>query len=134
MKVSFTVYVKPQPQGSTRWFIPKGWTRPIITTDNKNLKPYRQQVAETAFSYCGEPLARHVPARLTLRFYLERPPSIPKKRTHHVVKPDLDKLIRSTGDALKGIAYHDDGQIVSLACEKFYGTPERVEITIETVT
>ncbi len=38
--VKFTVYGRPVPQGSTRSFIPKGWTRAVITTDNKKLKPW----------------------------------------------------------------------------------------------
>jgi hypothetical protein len=40
----------------------------------------------------------------------------------HVVKPDLDKLVRAVGDALTGILYRDDAQIVSLnASKRFAG-------------
>lgn len=35
MRVSFTVLGTPQPQGSAKGFVPKGWTRAVITTDNK---------------------------------------------------------------------------------------------------
>ena len=39
------------------------------------------------------------------------------------VRPDLDKLARAVGDALTGICYHDDAQIVNLCAAKYYVTP-----------
>jgi Holliday junction resolvase RusA-like endonuclease len=39
-----------------------------------------------------------------------------------VVKPDATKVIRSTEDALKGILWRDDSQIVTQAATKRYGT------------
>lgn len=130
--IAFTVYAKAQPQGSSRAFMIKG--RPIITTTNKNLKPYRQELTHTAIAamegkempYAG----KHVPVAVSMEFFLERPKSIPKKRVSMVVKPDMDKLIRSTADALTGIMYADDAQIVMLSTNKLYGTPERVEIRV----
>jgi crossover junction endodeoxyribonuclease RusA len=47
-----------------------------------------------------------------------------------VVKPDLDKVIRATCDALTGILYADDAQIVDTSARKHYGSPERVEISM----
>jgi len=38
MKVlTFQVYGEAQPQGSAKAFIPKGWKRPILTSDNAQL-------------------------------------------------------------------------------------------------
>ncbi len=45
--------------------------------------------------------------------------------------PDLDKLCRSIGDALAGICYLNDSQIVDLHVSKFYGESFRTEILIE---
>lgn len=39
------------------------------------------------------------------------------------VRPDLDKLARAVGDALTGVCYHDDAQIVNLHATKYYVTP-----------
>lgn len=133
--IQFTVYAKAQPQGSARAFMVKG--RPIITSTNKKLKPYRQELTLAAMACMEErgemkPFAeKHVPVRVDMVFYLERPPSIPKKREHLVVKPDADKLIRATTDSLTGILYADDAQIVGLSALKKYGTPERVEIMVQ---
>lgn len=134
--IQFTVYAKAQPQGSARAFMIKGIPRPIITTDNPKLKPYRQELTNTALAIMAErgiqkPLAaKHVPVRLDLVFYLEKPQSVGKKRAHMVVKPDIDKLVRSTTDALTGILYADDAQVVGMSAFKHYGTPERVEIMV----
>ena len=135
-EVSFTVFGKPEPQGSTRAFIPKGWKRPIITSTNKALKPYRQEISRVALDECAFnpiPFGEHQPAELTVNFYFARPKSIPKKRVCHVVKPDLDKLVRAVKDSLKGIVYHDDSQVVRVKAEKFYGAPERTEITVKAI-
>lgn len=133
--ISFTVYGTPAPQGSTKAFVVAG--RAHITADNKKTKPYRQEVAGAALVERGKAgvhaifAAKHVPVVVTYRFYFERPPSIPKRRLLHVVKPDIDKLVRSTTDALTGTLYADDAQIVSCEAHKYYGSPARVEITVK---
>ena len=45
-------------------------------------------------------------------------------------KPDIDNVVKVYADALNGIAYHDDTQIVSLVCEKYYSDQPRVEVKI----
>ena len=138
-EVRFTAYVTPTPQGSMKGFVlPGKWgakPRAILTSDNKKLKPYRGEVTREAMVALGkagiaEPFAgKHVPVSIVLEFYFQKPESVPKKRQHPSVKPDLSKLIRSTEDAMTGILYTDDAQIVSIVARKHYGTPERVEVT-----
>jgi len=41
----------------------------------------------------------------------------------HITRPDLLKLARSTEDAMTGICYRDDGQIIKETLEKFF-SPE----------
>jgi Holliday junction resolvase RusA-like endonuclease len=139
-QVKFTAYVRPEPQGSMKAFIVKGkWgakDRATITSDNKKMKPYREVVTLTAINALKDsglqaPVAgKHVPVSLVLDFYLAKPPSVPKKRTRMVVKPDLSKLVRSTEDAMTGILYVDDAQIVEESVRKHYGVPERVEVSM----
>ena len=138
-QIKFVVYAKPQPQGSMKGFVlPGKWgakPRAILTSANPKMKPYRQELTLTAMSAVAEagfecPLApKHVPISLVIDFYLERPKSIPKRRSQIVVKPDLDKLIRSTTDAMTGILYQDDAQIIEFSVRKHYGVPERAEIS-----
>lgn len=136
-EIKITVYVKPQPQGSVRAFMPKGWDRPILTSDNKELKTFRQEVSKAALvarqaaGFNDLLFGKHEPVEVSFAFYFMRPPSVPKKRACHVVKPDLSKLVRAAEDSLTGIIYQDDSQIVSYGrTEKHYGMPERVELTV----
>lgn len=47
-----------------------------------------------------------------------------------VVKPDMDNYIKSTLDALNGILWHDDAQIVRLTGEKRYSDRPHILITV----
>lgn len=63
----------------------------------------------------------HAGLRLTVVVYLERPPSVSKRRKLPSVKPDWDNLGKGASDALsKGIAYRDDGQITRAEVRKRY--------------
>lgn len=64
--------------------------------------------------------------RLGINFYMPRPASISiKKRPLPIVAPDLDKLVRGVGDALKAAGvYKDDAQVCSIQATKVYGTDE----------
>lgn len=132
MPIQFTVFGHPEPKGSTRAFIPKGWKRPVITTTNRKAKPWHQEIAGTALDAMkrGIPFPRPIPVGISLRFYFCRPKSLAKKVKHHTKKPDVDKLARLVNDALTGIAWEDDSQIMALTAVKGYGVPERVEISI----
>jgi Holliday junction resolvase RusA-like endonuclease len=137
-EVRFTAFVKPEPQGSSKAFIVKGkWggkDRAVITSDNKDLKTFRGEVTREAIRALVEaniqrPMAgKHVPVCLVADFYFQRPPSIPKKRTEMVVRPDCDKVLRAATDAMTGVIWEDDAQVVAVTARKYYGTPERVEI------
>jgi Holliday junction resolvase RusA-like endonuclease len=46
------------------------------------------------------------------------------------VKPDVDKQVRLVLDALKTVAWHDDGQVVGAPAFKDFGSPARLELRI----
>ena len=139
-QIRFTTYCRAEPMGSMRGFVLPGKgaakSRAILTSNNPKMRPYRQELTHSATAEMRErgliaPLAaKHVPVGVIFDFYFARPASIPKKRTRIVVKPDLDKICRSTSDALTGILYADDAQIVEMVVTKNYGVPERVEISV----
>jgi Holliday junction resolvase RusA-like endonuclease len=135
-RISLCVYCTPTPQGSMKAFMPKGARFPTVTSDNKNLKSFRQEVSKAALNaraaagFDDLVFLKHEPVEVTFTFYFSRPPSIPKKRTCHVVKPDLSKLVRAAEDSLTGIIFNDDAQVVSIHTEKHYGIPERVELIV----
>lgn len=139
--IDFTAYCTPQPQGSSRAFVIGGKAR--ITSANRKLKPFRQALTAEAIECAyenghavderGAFFAKHIPVTLTLTYTFRRPASIPKKRSFPVVKPDLDKIVRATGDALTGVIYHDDSQVVEITCRKLYGPVESVRVVASEV-
>jgi len=139
MTLEFRVYGVAQPMGSKRAFIPKGWTRPVLTDTNRNLKSWQVLITEAASTALHQlpasergMLADGV--RLTLAFFLPRPQSLPKKVTAHTKAPDVDKCVRGVADALMRVAFRDDAQIVDLVAMKRYalpGDPPHVDIRVE---
>lgn len=75
---------------------------------------------------------------LTVRFIFPTPASWPKakrkdafeKRLLHTQKPDLDNLLKLVKDALIGVVFVDDSQIVSVVAHKNWGGVGRVEIEV----
>jgi Holliday junction resolvase RusA-like endonuclease len=134
VELSFTIFGVPQPQGSTRAFLPRGWNRPVITSDNSKLKPWRQQLSQMALiamRESGAKLAPHgVPVSIVLTFFFEKPRSERKSARHKVTKPDLDKLLRAVLDGLTGIAYEDDSQVCECLVVKVFGSPARLEVQV----
>jgi len=132
-----TVYGVPQPQGSARAFTPKGHTRPIITTDNARLKPWRQELAWVALDALQksqqQKAPRGVPVLVNMAFYFEKPKSARKSALWKTSRPDLDKLLRAVLDALTGIVYEDDSQVCFCTVEKAFSSPTRVEVLVRTI-
>ena len=74
----------------------------------------------------------------SIKAYMSIPKSKPKYFKDLAIKgyvrptkrPDTDNIIKIVQDALNGLAYHDDAQIVSSTCEKLYSDYPRVEVRI----
>lgn len=74
------------------------------------------------------------PLILSLTFYLERPPSRPKKHLYPDKKPDNKNLLAATEDALHGIVFHQDAQVCDTHIYKRYAAVTegpRTEIIVE---
>jgi Holliday junction resolvase RusA-like endonuclease len=129
--VTLRVIGIPQPKGSTRAFLPKGSTRPIVTTDNPGIREWQRAIVAVAQTLNEPPFEGAVAVALLFRF--PRPKSKPRRIVHHVTRPDLDKCVRCVGDALQGVLFADDAAIVALHARKQYapeGTAPGVEIEI----
>lgn len=73
--------------------------------------------------------------------FFEIPKSASKKAREAMItgytrptkKPDWDNVGKIISDALNGLAYHDDSQIVTATVEKWYSENPRVEVELEEV-
>lgn len=71
--------------------------------------------------------------RLSIHFYLLRPKSAKNANLRPLKRPDIDNLAKAILDALNGIAYEDDKQIVELHLYKDYSERPRTEIELEEI-
>ncbi len=130
-QIRFFVAGVPKPAGSKRSLHHKT-TGKIITMDSsgKAGRDWRHDVKCAAFDeYRGAPL--ECPLRLLVVFRVSRPQSHfgarglkPKAPKYPTVKPDCTKLLRSLEDALNGLLYRDDAQIVVQSVCKAYCNEE----------
>lgn len=82
------------------------------------------------------------PVRMYIKAYFPIPKSVSKRKKEEMIagkirpvkKPDMDNIIKIIADALNGLAYRDDSQIVECTIEKYFSDEERVEIEIEEVS
>lgn len=106
--VEFHVPGKPAPQGSKRHV-----GRGILVESSKEVGPWRERVALVAHNAMAGRALYAGALAVELHFVLPRPKSAPKRSTPPAVKrPDADKLARAVGDALSGVCYVDDAQVV----------------------
>ena len=89
--------------------------------------------------YKGDPLEG--PLRITIDFYMYIPKNVSKRRRKlkndkellPTKKPDFDNLTKSITDALNGLAYKDDNQIVEAHIYKYYSDDPKAVVKIETI-
>ncbi len=126
--IEFEVFGVPIPKGSTKAFMRPGMKFPIVTADNDKTKPWAQMVKLVAQQMRPKEIWDG-PVALQIRFQMPRPKSLPKTRfSFHLKKPDLDKLLRNIKDALKGVLYLDDAQVVATDVVKLYAQSPSVII------
>lgn len=126
-----TVEGSPVPQGSFR-HVGNG----RIISANPKLNAWRETIAKQVTKQTA---VRLIEGSCTVRlvFTLPRPKSVPiKRRAHPTTKPDLDKLIRATLDAISLPKYvqllTDDSIVIDIHAAKRYAdnTPPGVRIFI----
>ena len=79
------------------------------------------------------------PLKVTIEVHFAIPHSFSKKKREQALKdeirptirPDCDNICKNLCDALSGMAYPDDKQIVSLIVNKYYADSDSVRVQIE---
>jgi len=129
MTWTFHVDGTPTAQGSVKAITRAGGHANIVHANPIALRSWRQDIAARARDAGVELTLEPVTVRLVFR--LQRPASVTeKRRPFPSVKPDLDKLARAVLDALTGITYRDDAQVVRLDTSKVYADRPGLTCTI----
>ena len=113
--------------------VPKG--RPRFTrtghafTDKKTLQA-EAAIRNAALAEWGKkPFEGAV--ELVIQFTFKKPKS--NKKPLHTQRPDLDNCAKLVSDAINGIAFVDDSQVISLACTKGWGETGKIVLLVDEV-
>ena len=128
---------------------PQGKARPRVSTKNGKARAYTpkktadyEKLIRTSYALeAGErkPYSADVPLCLHLFVECPIPKSTPKKKREQMLsgairptkKPDADNVAKVVMDALNGVAYEDDKQIVFLTVQKRYADQPSVMVVIQ---
>lgn len=134
--VSIVVYGAAAPAGSKTTGVTKDGRR-FVRDSSKGSYAWKDRVAGEAGKIMDGREILEGPLWLNALFVVARPKShygrrglLPSAPSHPTVRPDATKLLRAVEDAMKGIVYRDDAQVVRQVAFKDYGHPERVEIQV----
>ena len=130
-KISFTV--PGQPQGKLR---PR-WSRTRMYSPQKTVD-YETYIKEMFVISYPDFVLLEGALEITIKAWMMIPKSTSKKRAKLMIdrvirpdkKPDWDNLSKVVGDALEGLAYKNDAQIVDGILHKYYTMQPRLEVKI----
>lgn len=132
-RFNITIPIKPVPKGRPRFTRYGRVYTPKTTADfEKAIAEYWRQATKN-FSYdCEQPLI------VNLGFGVPIPKSTPKYKVEQMIngtikptkKPDADNLAKAVMDALNGVAWVDDSQVVRVSIYKEYAKEPYVYIYI----
>lgn len=135
--IEFTVLGEPVAQGRPRASTIHGKVRMYDPNKSKDFKRYVKLVA-----------SQHAPKALLLgpltmsvTVYKPSLKSFSKKKKaaaeagtlRPITKPDVDNYVKGIKDAMKGVIWKDDSQVVDLLVSKFYSERPRIEVRIESL-
>lgn len=80
-----------------------------------------------------------LPVMVTIEFNFLPPKSYSKSKLKQVIdgrlmytkKPDIDNLVKGVMDAMNGLVYKDDNQVISINAIKKYSTMNYINIKVE---
>lgn len=118
MTIEIYIPGNPVPQGRPK-FARRG--QHVTTYDPDKSRDWKNYVRLCAAEDVKEPFGKGVPLTISAQFHMVRPASISeKRRPFPTVKPDVDNLIKGVKDALTGICWIDDAQVVAVHASKHY--------------
>lgn len=137
MEIKITVPGQPVPQGRPKFTTIGGHARaydPKKSVDYKRIVAYHAMQHKPKHLLEGELEVEILIYKESLKSFSKRNMELAELgQLRPVTKPDADNYAKGPLDAMKGIIWKDDGQIVDLIARKFYSNKPRIEITVRTL-
>lgn len=137
--ITFTVEGKPQGKARARTFYNKRLGRMQSITPEQT-KSY-EDLIRWSYTAAGGKYLGETTLQVDIQAFYPIPKAFSKAKTNDAVtqklrpttKPDCDNIIKVVLDALNGVAYYDDKQVICVSCNKYYGETGYLKVTITEV-
>jgi Holliday junction resolvase RusA-like endonuclease len=135
--IQFTVFGEPVAQSRPKF---ARFGNHVTAYDPAKSKDYKSRVLAAALEVRPEkPL--DIPLSVTIMAYRSIPKSMSKKKVAQAIagdlrpttKPDASNICKGVEDALKGVIWRDDSQVVELIIRKWYSDTPRVEVSVKEI-
>lgn len=133
--IDLAIPLEPTPKGRPRFNVHYNY---VSAHTPPKTKRFEQDLALYFIQSNAPKFDKGVPLKVSIVFGMAIPSSTSKKKRNemlqgllnHVVKPDLDNLVKAVLDALNDLAWHDDAQIIELHVSKKYVESPNIHINI----
>ena len=135
MKYELTVYEKAIGKERPRFNMYQ--KRTYTPQKTKNYEGLIKMSFYKKYGFKNEPCKNEIHVKIAV--YYKPPKSYSKKKSRELIdnvrgymcKPDADNIAKAVLDALNGVIWVDDKQVVELTVKKYYGTSDKIQIEIE---
>lgn len=133
--IQFVVYGEPVAQGRPKFSTRGGFVKAYDPAKSRDYKDY---VKLAASEHAPKALLEG-PLGMVLTVYRSTPKSFSKIKASRAeagqitptTKPDIDNYLKGVKDALKGVIWKDDSQVVEVFARKRYSARPRIEVKIK---
>jgi Holliday junction resolvase RusA-like endonuclease len=133
--VVFTVEGPPQGKGRPRFRRAGNF---VTTYTDQKTKDYELRIKHQAMAAMGSAKPSKMPIDLSIQICCSIPCSWSKKKQMQALggeifptnKPDIDNILKAVSDAMNGVVYDDDRQIISVRVVKYYGQIPHLSIKV----
>lgn len=126
---TFTIDGRCPTKGSVKSFINPKTGKIVSMADNDRLRQWTKDAKWQARAAKVPLIYKPNGVKVGVRVQFVKPKSVKYHRP--TVRPDLDKCLRAVLDALTGVAYADDSQVVAVVTDKVYGPCDCTIVEVE---
>lgn len=127
------IFLPIEPMGAVR----TTQKQKFVDERAKRYYQYKQDIKTMAMARRLRPIEKGVGASVDVTFYMPIPRSWSQKKRDehkgkpHLIKSDIDNLVKGFFDSLNKVAWYDDSQVYEVKSRKFYSDEPGIEFRIE---